>query len=39
MKCNASGNDHDDPKMTHYTSNAQEIFEDHYNHIIEVTGL
>lgn len=40
MDCTDGGQDHS-PKAdgTHYGAKAQEIFNDHYDHIIGVTGL
>ncbi len=37
--CGDEGQVHDDPDFTHYSSKAQRIFDDHYDHIINVTGL
>lgn len=42
MQCNDSGNLHEPEdlrEMAHYTADAQEIFDRHYDHITEVTGL
>lgn len=39
MKCGNSGQIHGDPDFTHYTIEAQEVFDGHYNGIVERTGL
>mgnify|MGYP001612062380 CR=1 FL=1 len=37
--CEDAGQDHTGEDGTHYTREAQEVFDKHYDHICEVTGI
>jgi len=39
MLCEDSGQDHEDESGTHYTKDAQEVFNDYYDLICEKTGI
>jgi len=39
MLCGDSGQDHEDESGTHYTQEAQDIFNDYYDLICEKTGI